>query len=94
MAKVVAEFNTKTKELVVKMNGEVLPDISSACFYTDYLDSSKGYIELSKSEHNEGEGMSTHTRIYANQEEFVEVDQKENLRKQVAKLLHPNCGVE
>lgn len=70
MAKINAEFDTKTKELKVSMNGEAVADVSSIVFYTDWDNKEKGYVELTGVTMNEEESMTKVTRIMANEEEF------------------------
>ena len=71
MAKIKVEFDTKSKELKVSMNGDAIPDIYSVTFYTDWNDKEKGYVELQSVATDDKESMTKITRIMANEEEFI-----------------------
>lgn len=74
MAKIIAEFDTVTKELSVKMNDKTVSDVASVYFMTDWEDKQKGYVELTSVTINEDEGMSRVERISAGEEEFTLMD--------------------
>jgi hypothetical protein len=74
MAKIIAEFDTVTKELSVKMNDKQMGDVSSAFFMSDWEDKKKGYVEITSVNFDEDEGMSRVERIMAGEEEFKLMD--------------------
>lgn len=69
MAKIMMEFDTISKELVVKMDDEVLEDIQSVCIYkAGYYGDNQGddyTCSLSQSDKEEDEGYKTMTQIVA-----------------------------
>jgi len=85
MAKIVAEFDTQTKELSVTMNGKAVKDVSVAYFMADWEDKKKGFVELSTVSTDENEGMAQVTRIMASEEDFTVV-RDDSVRKEIAKL--------
>lgn len=86
MAKIIAEFDTQTKELSVRMNDKKMANIDSVTFMSDYDDKKKGYVELSSHVMDEEEKMARVERIYANQEEF-EVVRDGGVQKEMAELM-------
>ena len=74
MAKIIAEFDTVTKELSVKMNDKQMVDVAAVHFIADWEDKKKGYVEITSVNVDEDEGMSKVERIMAGEEEFKLMD--------------------
>ena len=85
MAKIKAEFDTKTKDLKLTMNGEDVSDVVSAIFHTDWDDKNKGYVELTSVAQDDKEGMTRVSRIMANEEDFS-ISRDESVNAELSKL--------
>lgn len=85
MAKIKAEFDTKSKVLKLTMNGEDVSDVVSAIFHTDWDDKEKGYVELTSVSQDEKEGMTRVSRIMANEEDFS-VSRDESVNAEFSQL--------
>jgi hypothetical protein len=86
MAKIIAEFDTQTKELSVRMNDKKMVNIDSVVFMSDYEDKKKGYVEISSHAMDEDEKVMKVERIYASQEDF-EVVRDSGVQKEMAELM-------
>lgn len=66
MAKINVEFDTATKELSVKMDGQAVADISSVAFYRDvYGDEERSCCEMTTRTEHTDDGYYSYTRICA-----------------------------
>ena len=86
MAKVIVEFDTKEKTLNVSMEGESLDNIRGVEFFRDF-DSEDFHMSLRTVERTDDEGFVKIMVINANDEL---VEDRQGLRKRLAKQLFPN----
>ncbi len=88
MAIIAAQFDTKTKKLSITMDGQKLPDLESARFYS-YGDD-EGGVDLTVFKYDDTEKMSKELRIMASQTDNIKVNiSQDEISQEVAHLLKP-----
>jgi len=65
MAKIIAEFDTQEKTLVVRMDGQVVDNVVGARFETSYGDEDDYCCSVTTLDRNEDEDMRTYTQVLA-----------------------------